>query len=154
MIRRPPRSTRTDTLFPYTTLFRSARSLRSKSTIIRFSACCLGSSSSIVTAASSDVLSMPRAAVPFMGRAVSFPDSGVKKSSGEKERSEEHTSELQSLMRISYAVFCLKKKRHKSKKNQHKHKEKYQKSINTSYHTQQQTGNKIQYTEKHDKYKQ
>src|SRR3546814_1106674 len=68
MIRRPPRSTRTDTLFPYTTLFRSPRSTSR-------TGCCRTSSSS----------HWPR-------------------------RSEEHTSELQSLMRISYAVFCLKKK--------------------------------------------
>src|SRR3546814_2598697 len=75
MIRRPPRSTRTDTLFPYTTLFRSTRS----STAISLSASRAGTA---MTAACS------RAAAA---------------------RSEEHTSELQSLMRRSYAVFCLKK---------------------------------------------
>src|SRR3546814_5584302 len=69
MIRRPPRSTRTDTLFPYTTLFRS------RSTARRPMRCCS----------------------PEPTRSASS-------------RSEEHTSELQSLMRISYAVFCLKKK--------------------------------------------
>src|SRR3546814_5099240 len=73
MIRRPPRSTRTDTLFPYTTLFRSPSSMRSRNR----SSCESGSGN-----------------VPT-------------RSTG---RSEEHTSELQSLMRISYAVFCLKKK--------------------------------------------
>src|SRR3546814_7712866 len=81
MIRRPPRSTRTDTLFPYTTLFRSmAQPLtRGNSTTgMRF----LLSSAAMV------------AAISHFGR------------------SEEHTSELQSLMRISYAVFCLKKKNH------------------------------------------
>src|SRR3546814_11141174 len=71
MIRRPPRSTRTDTLFPYTTLFRSNR-------------------------------------LPIDDRE---PDAG--QDEGEIGRSEEHTSELQSLMRISYAVFCLKKKKEK-----------------------------------------
>src|SRR3546814_10186782 len=76
MIRRPPRSTRTDTLFPYTTLFRSAHCSAS---------CC---------------------ATKSEGRASA---SSAKRSA----RSEEHTSELQSLMRISYAVFCLKKKRRK-----------------------------------------
>src|SRR3546814_2701413 len=76
MIRRPPRSTRTDTLFPYTTLFRSCPA-RSR---------CL-----------------PRAT----GHAVS---GGGARGSPSTPRSEEHTSELQSLMRISYAVFCLKKK--------------------------------------------
>src|SRR3546814_3059439 len=70
MIRRPPRSTRTDTLFPYTTLFRSA------------------SFSNIMVMSSVPLIVPPTAHI----------------------RSEEHTSELQSLMRISYAVFCLKKK--------------------------------------------
>src|SRR3546814_4797347 len=73
MIRRPPRSTRTDTLFPYTTLFRSG--------------CGSGAAAPAARQASCGVL---RAA--------------------DARRSEEHTSELQSLMRISYAVFCLKKK--------------------------------------------
>src|SRR3546814_9520079 len=74
MIRRPPRSTRTDTLFPYTTLFRSVREADIVCT---------------VTAAADPIL---------LGRWL--PEG----------RSEEHTSELQSLMRNSYAVFCLKKK--------------------------------------------
>src|SRR3546814_8487013 len=90
MIRRPPRSTRTDTLFPYTTLFRSRRS-RGRSR---------------VRAARGHIRShdriCPRAARTHIR-------------SCERIRSEEHTSELQSLMRISYAVFCLKKK-----KEQHK----------------------------------
>src|SRR3546814_3799466 len=79
MIRRPPRSTRTDTRFPYTTLFRSrARQLESE----------LDASASLGDTIAS---------------AVSFA------AAVSTERSEEHTSELQSLMRISYAVFCLKK---------------------------------------------
>src|SRR3546814_1092054 len=73
MIRRPPRSTRTDTLFPYTTLFRSTWSRRSGSQ------------------------AAPR-------------DRAPRRDGPRGRRSEEHTSELQSLMRISYAVFCLKKK--------------------------------------------
>src|SRR3546814_3479925 len=77
MIRRPPRSTRTDTLFPYTTLFRSADGAREIAYIC-------------------DLLRP----VSIAGRA----------SPPHRPRSEEHTSELQSLMRISYAVFCLKKK--------------------------------------------
>src|SRR3546814_3577245 len=84
MIRRPPRSTRTDTLFPYTTLFRSL-------------ACAAG--------AAGAVLHRLRVAGQF--------DMDDKAEIGEVDaprRSEEHTSELQSLMRISYAVFCLKKK--------------------------------------------
>src|SRR3546814_10491580 len=76
MIRRPPRSTRTDTLFPYTTLFRSDR---------------------LCTTHRGDV-------VDARNRLAAGLDDLVK-------RSEEHTSELQSLMRISYAVFCLKKKK-------------------------------------------
>src|SRR3546814_8520462 len=77
MIRRPPRSTRTDTLFPYTTLFRSLSNCRAASMALCTS-------------------SMVRRST-----ATPWPCS----------RSEEHTSELQSLMRISYAVFCLKKKK-------------------------------------------
>src|SRR3546814_4742083 len=84
MIRRPPRSTRTDTLFPYTTLFRSATG----------------------------------------GSRCASVATGGKLEIGQMMRSEEHTSELQSLMRISYAVFCLKKKKqkqiHTNKTNTHK----------------------------------
>src|SRR3546814_15709533 len=82
MIRRPPRSTRTDTLFPYTTLFRSppGRSV-ARETVAR--AC--------------PPQALPRSCNGAGARA---------------QRSEEHTSELQSLMRISYAVFCLNKKKH------------------------------------------
>src|SRR3546814_2654910 len=72
MIRRPPRSTRTDTLFPYTTLFRSPGGASTCA-----AGCCTWAYSCAIRC-----------------------------------RSEEHTSELQSLMRISYAVFCLKKKKH------------------------------------------
>src|SRR3546814_19636706 len=80
MIRRPPRSTRTDTLFPYTTLFRS--SCRATAPATRRPTCCFA---------------CRRTATPAPTWAATC-------------RSEEHTSELQSLMRISYAVFCLKKK--------------------------------------------
>src|SRR3546814_7798887 len=76
MIRRPPRSTRTDTLFPYTTLFRSLAATWSPPT--------------------------------WQARAEWTPKPLARVTLGE--RSEEHTSELQSLMRISYAVFCVKKK--------------------------------------------
>src|SRR3546814_1198503 len=96
MIRRPPRSTRTDTLFPYTTLFRSA----------------------------APVEEPLRVELPQL-RVVVVPDIRLvgQKAKGTGGRSEEHTSELQSLMRISYAVFCLKKK--KNTKSQH--------SITTNY---------------------
>src|SRR3546814_7285266 len=103
MIRRPPRSTLTDTLFPYTTLFRSgtgALPLQRRLSI----------ANSFAFGASLVTLNL------FQGP---WPDLEYK-CSGEREiwpwmlkqvRSEEHTSELQSLMRISYAVFCLKKKK-------------------------------------------
>src|SRR3546814_2529566 len=83
MIRRPPRSTRTDTLFPYTTLFRSRRRETHRFRLF-------GAQRQPVRRLPYARSSHPR------GRA--------------DRRSEEHTSELQSLMRISYAVFCLKKK--------------------------------------------
>src|SRR3546814_6292727 len=94
MIRRPPRSTRTDTLFPYTTLFRS------------------GAGDSILD---SDRRPDGRRCVYRPGVDPARQDGGyaiiVRHSGrdGDGVRSEEHTSELQSLMRISYAVFCLKK---------------------------------------------
>src|SRR3546814_2078247 len=91
MIRRPPRSTRTDTLFPYTTLFRfPGRALDS----LRH-----------------------RAARDRLSRVGDLRDRNLRlrqivRRHADGGRSEEHTSELQSLMRISYAVFCLKKKKH------------------------------------------
>src|SRR3546814_4221529 len=80
MIRRPPRSTRTDTLCPYTTLFRSVPGLRRGA---------------------------QQGRRPWRRR---FPPVRARAAAETCSRSEEHTSELQSLMRISYAVFCLKKK--------------------------------------------
>src|SRR3546814_15544001 len=82
MIRRPPRSTRTDTLFPYTTLFRSRERRQ---------------------------MPMPPGLISVPQRHGATASLGTK--SSPSPRSEEHTSELQSLMRISYAVFCLKKKK-------------------------------------------
>src|SRR3546814_2779237 len=107
MIRRPPRSTRTDTLFPYTTLFRSPSSIGGRS-------------------ASTEKTSTPRknpskdpkrklrslsSARWMKGRRVvrMWTTKRYRKNADAAARSEEHTSELQSLMRISYAVFCLKK---------------------------------------------
>src|SRR3546814_12225682 len=81
MIRLPPRSTRTDTLFPYTTLFRSRRG---------------------GGAGRDDRAGARRLRAAAAG--------GIRRAPSNRRRSEEHTSELQSLMRISYAVFCLKKK--------------------------------------------
>src|SRR3546814_8393587 len=92
MILRPPRSTRTDTLFPYTTLFRSNQGLGGRRRIRRHGA--------------------GRRADRFPARQGArhraLADDRVPAA---RFRSEEHTSELQSLMRISYAVFCLKKKK-------------------------------------------
>src|SRR3546814_8445791 len=120
MIRRPPRSTRTDTLFPYTTLFRSwARADRGKSGI-----------------------SCRREAVsPAQGSAAGGgplrPEDRIVRGCdrGRSHRSEEHTSELQSLMRISYAVFCLKKKKTTIQyhhKQTLKHHNKYQQNQHTT----------------------
>src|SRR3546814_9821717 len=99
MIRRPPRSTRTDTLFPYTTLFRSTR----ESAMTTKNA-----------AASRRKPLLILATAIFIAIGVAYAIWWFLFASGyestEDARSEEHTSELQSLMRISYAVFCLKKK--------------------------------------------
>src|SRR3546814_6106523 len=100
MIRRPPRSTPTDTLFPYTTLFRSPGCRR------------------------------------VAPRLRSFPAQRRTPNAGTARRSEEHTSELQSLMRISYAVFCLKKKKTKIRnKNKHTDTYKYRKYTNITQTT-------------------
>src|SRR3546814_8075669 len=96
MIRRPPRSTRTDTLFPYTTLFRSL--------------CWWPRAPFCVHPA--EKFSAWQTARRISTQAFRFLPSG--KDAG-RYRSEEHTSELQSLMRISYAVFCLKKKTSKQR---------------------------------------
>src|SRR3546814_5309544 len=91
MIRRPPRSTRTDTLFPYTTLFRSLDHLLGLGLGLgRSGGCGLAEVRLAHRGVAADLVG---------GAAGDHPT-----------RSEEHTSELQSLMRISYAVFCLKKK--------------------------------------------
>src|SRR3546814_4792379 len=103
MIRRPPRSTRTYTLFPYTTLFRSV-SFRSATNVELLR---------VYSAWNSNFewvrMNVPATVIPPGTRKIRVgtenePEDAVT-------RSEEHTSELQSLMRISYAVFCLKKKK-------------------------------------------
>src|SRR3546814_2972030 len=117
MIRRPPRSTRTDTLFPYTTLFRSLNLLARRE-------------AAIVAAEAGTTRDVIEVRMDLDGYPVVLADTaGIRESADAVEtegvrrarqragtadlkilRSEEHTSELQSLMRISYAVFCLKKK--------------------------------------------
>src|SRR3546814_6459094 len=140
MIRRPPRSTRTDTLFPYTTLFRSVEREHETSGFVR---------RLLVQPALDDHVERGEAEAGH--RAQHPPENGVEEqrvhqhhAGGDGDqggegadvagtadearpeeaaagRSEEHTSELQSLMRISYAVFCLKKKRTTTKANRHRH---------------------------------
>src|SRR3546814_8672917 len=109
MIRRPPRSTRTDTLFPYTTLFRSSDALRQGDISaardrLAAASCEPGEVREIDPGKAADILF---SALPAEGRRVL------------QARSEEHTSELQSLMRISYAVFCLKKKKKRQETHHH-----------------------------------
>src|SRR3546814_9478271 len=102
MIRRPPRSTRTDTLFPYTTLFRSRQ--RRLDGVQRQ----VGVDEGIVDVDDRQILDLPGE--------VDHLDQRARRAVS---RSEEHTSELQSLMRISYAVFCLKKKKKKKQRKKH-----------------------------------
>src|SRR3546814_1135343 len=109
MIRRPPRSTRTDTLFPYTTLFRSKRGCsRALPSCLRLRRQGLAPTLGTGTARRNPYRKgrggACSAAGRRLGRRPSLPSGGRHAA-----RSEEHTSELQSLMRISYAVFCLKK---------------------------------------------
>src|SRR3546814_1782206 len=106
MVRRPPRSTRTDTLFPYTTLFRSPRRpLRGRDS---------SSSTESARSCAAPVKPWPKRLASAASSCRSCTASGIAGCQPPPDstiRSEEHTSELQSLMRISYAVFCLKKKK-------------------------------------------
>src|SRR3546814_7557156 len=115
MIRRPPRSTRTDTLFPYTTLFRSKFGDLADVQAVELHRQRLG----LQAVAVADVAGL---VVLVLGEV----------------RSEEHTSELQSLMRISYAVFCLKKKTkttHHTSITLHKLIESYTGIVSVNIHT-------------------
>src|SRR3546814_10500916 len=116
MIRRPPRSTRTDTLFPYTTLFRSKE-------FFKMSDCAAGKDERAAAAVAFPFAGVRHQRQRFFGHMTGCSDLAAE--NGEQgrfalvqfqHRSEEHTSELQSLMRISYAVFCLKKKTQTTKK--------------------------------------
>src|SRR3546814_1076869 len=120
MIRRPPRSTRTDTLFPYTTLFRSPDVPRRN----------LGGG------APPGILGRQRAraGAPVVRRPGDHALVGrplAQRGLRHLDRSEEHTSELQSLMRISYAVFCLKKKKRIPRNSSYRHLN----TKETRYHT-------------------
>src|SRR3546814_8755868 len=120
MIRLPPRSTRTDTLFPYTTLFRSHK----------------GGCTALLANPFNRTL---RKTAPHQGIDASANAqnqgtgaAGNQVISQKRYRSEEHTSELQSLMRISYAVFCLKKKKSKYKCTNQNNSQEQQKEGNTT----------------------
>src|SRR3546814_4067090 len=123
MIRRPPRSTRTDTLFPYTTLFRSCQD-RQRGDL------------------QSDAVVGPSRLLPVRDPPVGYR-AGWQPGLSVRLRSEEHTSELQSLMRISYAVFCLKKKKKihsnsyitPSTEHQHKKQTLYNRDTTNMYNT-------------------
>src|SRR3546814_3333697 len=121
MIRRPPRSTRTDTLFPYTTLFRSydmplgnAAFAGVEGNIDLNTADALGIEAKWGWGVSGRAGLMVNDSTGVYGRV------GYQRNKIGATRSEEHTSELQSLMRISYAVFCLKKKKHNRQTNKKK----------------------------------
>src|SRR3546814_4470741 len=114
MVRRPPRSTRTDTLFPYTTLFRSRRLLSFDQVPTILDDIWLpGAVFKGLTAESLARYRGPLYALfeSEFGVSMVRADEKIKAVAASADRSEEHTSELQSLMRISYAVFCLKKKK-------------------------------------------
>src|SRR3546814_9071817 len=106
MLRRPPRATRTDTLFPYTTLFRSRRY---RPPVHRR----LSRDHGDRHPAARHPVASPRRAEEHANRAARLCRRAARRSGRRLGRSEEHTSELQSLMRISYAVFCWKKKKKK-----------------------------------------
>src|SRR3546814_2588646 len=106
MIRRPPRSTRTDTLFPYTTLFRSMHER-----MVDFGAAGAPFSTTRSWKRHRSLMHEQRAGRAAGRAAARGAGPTGAPSLRSLERSEEHTSELQSLMRISYAVFCLKKKK-------------------------------------------
>src|SRR3546814_4447752 len=110
MIRRPPRSTRTDTLFPYTTLFRSRARCEAPEGA--------GDRERTVEEAPGRAGARERGHQGHpLKKVVSAPARREQVRYMVTRRSEEHTSELQSLMRISYAVFCLKKKKQKKRNN-------------------------------------
>src|SRR3546814_8887336 len=120
MVRQPPRSTRTDTLLPYTTLFRSPERRRDARAVRRHR---------VPRAGRPGVAGVPRQAGGRRARQAAQPRLQVEPNARRlgpavvggrallrpADRSEEHTSELQSLMRLSYAVFCLKKKKYRNR---------------------------------------
>src|SRR3546814_3381103 len=123
MIRRPPRSTRTDTLFPYTTLFRSDHAegdlpVGVAAGFLREHGGDLTAHPGLGGLRGLGALGDDRAALAQEWTGKAEDDERGERQRGQVARSEEHTSELQSLMRISYAVFCLTKKKEKQDKKQ------------------------------------
>src|SRR3546814_1227804 len=114
MIRRPPRSTRTATLFPYTTLFRAQHRNREQGQETdRVDRLFLGGDGGLIGRGVGGSAGVGHGAALATNRSARQANIGGRRWHGRGRwpmRSEEHTSELQSLMRISYAVFCLKKK--------------------------------------------
>src|SRR3546814_1920082 len=150
MIRRPPRSTRTDTLFPYTTLFRS---FEQRGLADAFGAAQMqqfaGRQLQVEIAQQHTVATQHGQFVGSQERHVrtvrKFGDAqckGWRPSRTQRGRSEEHTSELQSLMRITYAVFCLKKK--KNTKYNIKHQYNGTCNLSACSHKHEQRGTHIQ----------
>src|SRR3546814_5666975 len=117
MIRRPPRSTRSDTLCPYTTLFRSL--LSEMWSIMSIMAEIFGSNETNETRKRKNIYSwrIESFMVTVNDQIHGRPPTSKCEVASRSKRSEEHTSELQSLMRISYAVFCLKKNIKNNKQN-------------------------------------
>src|SRR3546814_10782596 len=108
MLRRPPRSTRTDTLFPYTTLFRSDMVIA----LLAHHAQAHHLTGRIHFVKIVEAQKVGHAFAPIVRQILALLAAARQQNAARTEhRSEEHTSELQSLMRISYAVFCLKKKK-------------------------------------------
>src|SRR3546814_10892506 len=116
MIRLPPKSTRTDTLFPYTPLFRSGHRHGARRPLPR-----MGLREGVEEKGRQGLCRGLRPRRGRFPRGLSLPREGAPQgeTGGRERRSEEHTSELQSLMRISYAVFCLKKKTRRISYNIH-----------------------------------
>src|SRR3546814_7323777 len=121
MLRRPPRSTRTYTLFPYTTLYRSDRNRAY--TVLGQKEGYHADSAKVSTQGitKSDTLEVALLLEPIFEVGKTFELEHIYYDFDKHNRSEEHTSELQSLMRISYAVFCLKKKNKKDNKTHKTH---------------------------------
>src|SRR3546814_3645874 len=132
MIRRPPGSTRTDTLFPYTTLFRSVPPIFFAQPATPLELISLWTlTSCIMVGTALMYVGLPLSSIAFLS-AVGCANAYMMLGVG---RSEEHTSELQSLMRISYAVLCLKKKKAHKRRDQIQNRD-YKPQMQTMYQSE------------------